>query len=720
MKKPLLTLALLAAAAAAHAGVILSDDFNYPDGGIVTNSGTWLPNSGAANTMLVSNSTLIVTTSRAEDILRPLSGEPYKTNSSAVLYSSYKMKVIGLPAGLGTYFSHFSGTNSFAGSNGAGGYRGRVILSATKTDGSTPGIGQCFIGIVNAGGNATNSTLIDTNVTYTVVTRYVVATGASTLWLNPASESDPGVNGTDPLPVEAPPPTYGILDITAYSFRQASGEGTILINDLKVGTAFNDVAGANMAPTISGIANQIIPAGGSTGPLSFTIDDAESPAASLTTTATSDNPALVPNNPGNLAIAGAGAQRSITVTPAAGQQGLATITVKVSDGANTSFTTFQVQVGAPTISAIASVAAVTNTPVPSTSFTVQDLEGDSLAFYVASSNPALIPNTGVTVGGSGGARTVALTPVPGKIGSATITISVSDSHNTNSSSFTLTMRPVVGVIFDEPFNYTLFDYSGDNSLIMATGTRWTSVSGTAAQIQVTNGWTYLTRTNTEDVGAALNADAVYYGTNGWVFYASFPVNFSETPSANGNYFFHLKASKADTLNFRGKVSGATAGAAPGTYRLGIANSANSPVFLPRDLSLNTTYRVVTRYNAATGECALWVDPASEASPAALASDQPGWATIGGVGLRQDSGIGTLTIGEIKIGTSFKDVATEINPESLRFSVTDGNLVLTWNNPALRLGSADNVSGPYTEVPGATSGYSTPLTGPAKFFGLLAP
>lgn len=718
MKKPLLTLALLAAAAAAHAGVILSDDFNYPDGGIVTNSGTWVANTGVANTMLVSNSTLIVTTSRAEDILRLLAGQPYMTNGATpALYASFKAKWTELPTISGTYFTHFTGESTTL-------HRARVTACLTNlaAGGSAP---AGFFYLV-VGNNSPSGTIpfppvsgqwgsaLTTNVTYKIVTRIALASGASTLWVDPESESSLSVTADDPVNQATR------INAVYYSFRQASGEGTVLINDLKVGTAFNDVAGANMAPTISGIANQIIPAGGSTGPLSFTIDDAESPAASLITTATSDNPALVPNNPGNLAIAGAGAQRSITVTPAAGQQGLATITVKVSDGANTSFTTFQVQVGAPTISAIASVAAVTNTPVPSTSFTVQDLEGDSLAFYVASSNPALIPNTGVTVGGSGGARTVALTPVPGKTGSATITISVSDSHNTNSSSFTLTMRPVVGVIFDEPFNYTLFDYSGDNSLIMATGTRWTSVSGTAAQIQVTNGWTYLTRTNTEDVGAALNADAVYYGTNGWMFYASFPVNFSETPSAVGNYFFHLKASKTDTINFRGKVSGATAGAAPGTYRLGIANSANSPVFLPRDLSLNTTYRVVTRYNAATGECALWVDPASEASPAALASDQPGWATIGGVGLRQDSGIGTLTIGEIKIGTSFKDVATEINPESLRFSVTDGNLVLTWNNPALRLGSADNVSGPYTEVPGATSGYSTPLTGPAKFFGLLAP
>ena len=96
---------------------------------------------------------------------------------------------------------------------------------------------------------------------------------------------------------------------------------------------------ANTPPTISSIANQTIPAGGSVGPLAFTVNDAQTSASSLTVSGSSSNPSLVPN--ANIALGGSGANRTATVTPASGQTGTATITLTVSDGslsANTSFT----------------------------------------------------------------------------------------------------------------------------------------------------------------------------------------------------------------------------------------------------------------------------------------------------------------------------------------------------------------------------------------------
>ncbi|HZK37205.1 MAG TPA: FMN-binding negative transcriptional regulator, partial [Aeromicrobium sp.] len=55
-------------------------------------------------------------------------------------------------------------------------------------------------------------------------------------------------------------PTNGILNISHYSFRQATGQGSLQIDDLKIGTAFTDVAGANTSPTISPIPTQNTPA----------------------------------------------------------------------------------------------------------------------------------------------------------------------------------------------------------------------------------------------------------------------------------------------------------------------------------------------------------------------------------------------------------------------------------------------------------------------------
>jgi hypothetical protein len=87
---------------------------------------------------------------------------------------------------------------------------------------------------------------------------------------------------------------------------------------------------ANTAPTISTIADQSIAANSNTGPLAFTVGDAESDPASLTLAAASSNPTLVPS--ANIVFGGSGANRSVTVTPAANQSGTATITLTVSDG----------------------------------------------------------------------------------------------------------------------------------------------------------------------------------------------------------------------------------------------------------------------------------------------------------------------------------------------------------------------------------------------------
>src|SRR5439155_15113715 len=69
------------------------------------------------------------------------------------------------------------------------------------------------------------------------------------------------------------------------------------------------VSDPNTPPTISSIANQTISAGGSTGPLAFTVSDAQTPLTSLTVSASSSNPTLVPN--ANIVLGGSGGNRKI-------------------------------------------------------------------------------------------------------------------------------------------------------------------------------------------------------------------------------------------------------------------------------------------------------------------------------------------------------------------------------------------------------------------------
>ena len=83
---------------------------------------------------------------------------------------------------------------------------------------------------------------------------------------------------------------------------------------------------------------------------SFVISDA---AANVT--ATSGNPALVPNDPANLSVTGNGLTRTLNITPGANQSGLAVITVTVSTATESMSDTFVL-----TVNTIADTPSVTS------------------------------------------------------------------------------------------------------------------------------------------------------------------------------------------------------------------------------------------------------------------------------------------------------------------------------------------------------------------------
>ncbi|PYI89135.1 MAG: hypothetical protein DME26_01905, partial [Verrucomicrobia bacterium] len=180
------------------------------------------------------------------------------------------------------------------------------------------------------------------------------------------------------------------------------------------------------------IVNQTINVNGTAGPLSFTIGDLDTPVGSLTLSAGSSNPTLVPTN--NIVFGGSGTNRTVTVTPANNQTGSATITVSVSDGSNSASDTFVLTVNAvntpPTITGIADQIINEDTATAAMGFAVGDAETTpgSLTLSKGSSNPTLVPTNNIVFGGSGANRTVTVTPAANQNGSATITMSVSDGQ----------------------------------------------------------------------------------------------------------------------------------------------------------------------------------------------------------------------------------------------------------------------------------------------------
>jgi hypothetical protein len=211
-------------------GVLFYDPFNYGNGSLLTNSGfLWDHRSGTIlGECQVTNGALQVTATQAEDVSATLVGAPYAKNSNTVLYAAFKLTVLTLPKSTPDYFAHFGSGST---------HRGRIYIGAPTN--SAPGSLRLYVS------NATDTNTVpagdlNTNKSCLVVLRYNIDAATSTLWLNPASESDLGATASD---------LTNVISISSFNFRQDSGCGaTVLVDDLKVGLSFAAVTDTNAAP----------------------------------------------------------------------------------------------------------------------------------------------------------------------------------------------------------------------------------------------------------------------------------------------------------------------------------------------------------------------------------------------------------------------------------------------------------------------------------------
>ena len=227
---------------------------------------------------------------------------------------------------------------------------------------------------------------------------------------------------------------------------------TVTVQDGDGGTASDtfvlSVNSVNDLPTISDIVDQGTNEDTATAAIPFTVGDVETAVGSLTVTASSSDQAVVPN--ANIVIGGAGAGRTITLTPAANQFGPTTITVTVQDGdGGTASDTFVLSVNSvndlPTISDIVDLGTNEDTATAAIPFTVGDVETavGSLTVTATSSDQAVVPNANIVIGGAGAGRTITLTPAANQFGPTTITVTVQDGDGgTASDTFVLSVNSV--------------------------------------------------------------------------------------------------------------------------------------------------------------------------------------------------------------------------------------------------------------------------------------
>jgi hypothetical protein len=546
---------------------IFYEPFSYNDGQLVElNSGNlWQHHSGAlTGEVQVAGGTVTVDEIYAEDVSARLIGAPYHSTNAGGIYTRCKATLNFLPTlstntPFGTYFLHLK-------DDGTLNFRARVIVTVTNAVS-----GKYRLAIAN--GTSTNApdqypVDLEIGTEYTVVTRYDLVSGLSTLWVNPTAETSASVTATDPVNLSL---------ISGVALREAIGMGSVVVDNLIVATTFNAALGntgipTNTPPLISPIASVLATSGTSTPPIPVTIGDAETAANSLQLTA-------------------------------------------------------------------------------------------------VSSNQMLLPDAAISYGGSGSNRTLTLTPAAGQYGTAGILVTVSDGVFAKQTWFLVTVNPAI--VFSDTFSYL------DGSLVTNSSFLYTNFSGTNGDMLVASGKLSLTFRRAEDVAVPLT-NAPYAPASGVILYAGMTVNFSELPSSS--YFAFFKDAASD---FRGKIFATTSNAASGSFRFAVMNTgstlaATNPV-LAQDIALNTTHRIILRYDVGTGLSTLWLDPASESDTSITGSDFAGTSTISTFAFRQNSGIGSLTVDDLLVGTTFADVLGSVARPSLRIErLTPGQVRLAWS------------------------------------------
>ncbi|MDA0986133.1 MAG: Ig-like domain-containing protein [Bacteroidetes bacterium] len=213
------------------------------------------------------------------------------------------------------------------------------------------------------------------------------------------------------------------------------------------------VISQNQPPTISNITTKTINEDANTGVINFTVSDDLTAVGSLTLTGSSGDVTIVPNE--NIVFGGSGANRTVTVTPAANQNSSngIVITVTVSDGTLTAFDNFLVVINPvndiPTISPPANQTINEDAAggTGSLAFTIGDVEHpDGLTVTSSSSNTTIIPLSGIVLGGGSGTnRTITVTPAANQFTTSpvTITLTVTDPNDaTTNGTMTITILAV--------------------------------------------------------------------------------------------------------------------------------------------------------------------------------------------------------------------------------------------------------------------------------------
>ena len=287
---------------------------------------------------------------------------------------------------------------------------------------------------------------------------------------------------------------------------------------------------------------------------------------------------------------------------------------------------------------------------------------NTLTYTVSSDNNTVIPAGNITVTSlTTGKPTLIVTPAADQVGNSVITVTILDNDlvepRQTKATIDYTVLPNTNILAIDYFNY---DNSG--SLDSVAPNYWQHLSGVIGQLQVENGVAVLDSVdNTENLIAPL-LHSPFTTNSSSVLYSSFTVNVSNgnLPTGNGSYITAFTDNSGNTADVEDCLVITTNGAAPGFYRLGIANEggatgANANLF-NQDLTPGVNYFVVTSLVLSNGFSTLWINPTNQQSTNVMDFTPTVLYPISNIFLRESGGdAGIVDLGNLLIGKTFNSV-----------------------------------------------------------------
>ena len=266
----------------------------------------------------------------------------------------------------------------------------------------------------------------------------------------------------------------------------------------------------------------------------------------LTVTAVSSNPALIPNP--TVSYVSANSTGSLIFAPVNNAIGTATISVTVNDGgASNNIVTraFSVTVNAvnqtPTLNALGNLVLSQNAGLQTVNLSGISSgaanESQTLRVTAVSSNPALIPNPTVSYASPNSTGSINFTPVNNASGKATITVNVNDggaSNNIVTQSFAVTINTVNQTPTLNALGNLAINQNAGSQTVNLTG----STSGAANESQI------LTVTAVSSNPALIPNPTVNYASPN----STGSLNFTPVSNASGTATISVSVNDGGTSN----------------------------------------------------------------------------------------------------------------------------------------------------------------------------